>query len=99
MNVIETRDLCKQYGAALRVAHLNLNVPEGSVYGFLGPNGAGKSLSLIHISPALAGNAATLLIRTWWKTRKTAPARCRCPTASGPLRAAAPPPPAAPSTT
>ena len=46
MNVIETRDLCKQYGAALRVAHLNLNVPEGSVYGFLGPNGAGKSTTL-----------------------------------------------------
>ena len=46
MNIIETRDLCKQYGDALRVAHLNLNVPEGSVYGFLGPNGAGKSTTL-----------------------------------------------------
>ena len=46
MNIIETRDLCKQYGDALRVAHLNLNVPEGSIYGFLGPNGAGKSTTL-----------------------------------------------------
>ena len=46
MNIIETHDLCKQYGNALRVAHLDLNVPEGSVYGFLGPNGAGKSTTL-----------------------------------------------------
>ena len=27
-------------------AHLDLDVPEGSVYGFLGPNGAGKSTTL-----------------------------------------------------
>ena len=46
MNIIETHDLCKQYGNALRVAHLELDVPEGSVYGFLGPNGAGKSTTL-----------------------------------------------------
>ena len=46
MNISETHDLCKQYGNALRVAHLDLDVPEGSVYGFLGPNGAGKSTTL-----------------------------------------------------
>ena len=46
MNIIETHNLCKQYGTALRVAHLDLQVPEGSVYGFLGPNGAGKSTTL-----------------------------------------------------
>lgn len=46
MSIIETHDLCKQYGNTLRVAHLNLDVPEGSIYGFLGPNGAGKSTTL-----------------------------------------------------
>lgn len=46
MNIIQTHDLCKQYGNTLRVSHLNLNVPEGSIYGFLGPNGAGKSTTL-----------------------------------------------------
>ena len=46
MNIIETHDLCKQYGNTLRVAHLELDVPEGSIYGFLGPNGAGKSTTL-----------------------------------------------------
>ena len=53
MNIIETHDLCKQYGNALRVAHLDLNVPEGSVYGFNGPNGAGKSTLLKTITGLL----------------------------------------------
>lgn len=46
MPIIQTHGLCKRYGAAMRVDHLNLCVPEGSVYGFLGPNGAGKSTTL-----------------------------------------------------
>lgn len=53
-NIIETRGLCKTYGSHTAVDHLDLMVPEGSVYGFIGPNGAGKSttmkmlLGLIH---------------------------------------------------
>lgn len=46
MAILETRSLCKRYGAAMRVNGLNLSVPEGSIYGFLGPNGAGKSTTL-----------------------------------------------------
>ena len=46
MNIIETHNLSKQYGGALRVSHLDLQVSEGSIYGFLGPNGAGKSTTL-----------------------------------------------------
>lgn len=53
-NIIETHDLCKIYGSHTAVDHLDLVVPQGSVYGFIGPNGAGKSttmkmlLGLIH---------------------------------------------------
>lgn len=52
--VIETKALCKQYGPHTAVDHVELHVPQGSVYGFIGPNGAGKSttmkmlLGLIH---------------------------------------------------
>lgn len=46
MEIVETHGLCKQYGDAMRVSHLDLRVPEGCVYGFLGPNGAGKSTTL-----------------------------------------------------
>lgn len=62
MNIIETRDLCKQYGNALRVAHLDLNVPESSVYGFLGPNGAGKSTTLKMILGLVHPTAGTIQV-------------------------------------
>lgn len=45
-NVIETHNLCKSYHERMVVDNLNLNVPQGSVYGFIGPNGAGKSTSM-----------------------------------------------------
>ena len=43
MNVIETKELCKRYGKNLVVDHVNLHVPEGSIYGFVGENGSGKT--------------------------------------------------------
>lgn len=46
MNLVETTGLCKQYGNAMRVKDLDLQVPQGAIYGFLGPNGAGKSTTL-----------------------------------------------------
>lgn len=44
--VVETIGLTRWYGRVLAVDHLNLTVPQGSVYGFLGPNGAGKSTTI-----------------------------------------------------
>ena len=43
---IEARGLRKQYGRAVAVAGLSLEVPRGEVFGFLGPNGAGKTTSV-----------------------------------------------------
>lgn len=45
---IEVRDVLKQYSGHLALDHVNMNVPEGCVYGLLGHNGAGKS-TLIRI--------------------------------------------------
>ena len=47
-NFIEVHDVSKQYGNHVALSHVNLNVPDGSIYGLLGPNGAGKT-SLIRI--------------------------------------------------
>lgn len=46
MNAIETHGLTKEFGKIVAVKDLNLNVPEGKIYGFLGPNGAGKSTTI-----------------------------------------------------
>jgi ABC-2 type transport system ATP-binding protein len=43
---IEARGLVKRFEGALAVAGIDLEVPEGSIYGVLGPNGAGKTTTL-----------------------------------------------------
>ncbi len=48
MNIIEVHDVVKQYDGHLALNHVNLDVPQGMIYGLLGPNGAGKT-SLIRI--------------------------------------------------
>lgn len=62
MNIIETHDLCKQYENAMRVSHLDLRVPEGSVFGFLGPNGAGKSTTLKMVLGLVHPTAGTISV-------------------------------------
>ena len=39
-------DLSKRFGRSTVVDHLNLDVPEGSIYGLVGPNGAGKTTTI-----------------------------------------------------
>jgi ABC-2 type transport system ATP-binding protein len=47
-NILEVKNVVKQYGEYTALNSVSLNVPEGSIYGLLGPNGAGKT-SLIRI--------------------------------------------------
>ncbi len=46
MNAIEARGLVKRFDGFAAVDGVDLNVPEGSIYGILGPNGAGKTTML-----------------------------------------------------
>ena len=43
MNLITTNELCKKYSKKLVIDHVNLNIPEHSIYGFVGENGSGKT--------------------------------------------------------
>ena len=43
---IEARGLVKRFDGTLAVAGIDLEVPEGAIYGVLGPNGAGKTTTL-----------------------------------------------------
>lgn len=47
-NILEVKDVIKQYGDYTALNNVSLSVPKGSVYGLLGPNGAGKT-TLIRI--------------------------------------------------
>ncbi len=43
MYLIETTDLTKIYSKKAAVDHVNMHIPEGSIYGFVGENGSGKT--------------------------------------------------------
>lgn len=45
-DIIEVRDLHKNFGHVAALDGLNLAVREGEIHGFLGPNGAGKSTTI-----------------------------------------------------
>lgn len=49
MNVIEVKNLTKDYGSGRGVFDVNFSVDKGEVFGFLGPNGAGKSTTIRHL--------------------------------------------------
>lgn len=49
MNVIEVKDLTKDYGNNKGIFDVNLTVKRGEVFGFLGPNGAGKTTTIRHL--------------------------------------------------
>ncbi|HOJ93533.1 MAG TPA: ABC transporter ATP-binding protein [Dictyoglomaceae bacterium] len=46
MNVIETFNLSKYFKDKRAVDDLNLEIPEGVIFGYLGPNGAGKTTTI-----------------------------------------------------
>ena len=64
MTAISTSGLTKRFrGGQLAVDHIDLAVPDGSVYGFLGPNGSGKTTTirmLLGLAFPTAGQAALL---------------------------------------
>jgi ABC-2 type transport system ATP-binding protein len=60
---IETQQLCKRFAGKTFVDHLDLRVPEGSIFGLVGPNGAGKTTTirmLMGILKPTSGNAWVL---------------------------------------
>jgi ABC-2 type transport system ATP-binding protein len=64
-NVIEIEGLRKEYrrlrgGRTLAVDRLDLEVPEGGVFGFLGPNGAGKTTTIRCLLGLVAPSAGRL---------------------------------------
>ena len=62
MALVELQDLVKSYGSLKALKKLNLNVPEGSLYGLLGPNGSGKSTTLKIICTLLAPDSGKVIV-------------------------------------
>ena len=43
MDLITTSGLCKIYGDKMVIDHVDMHIPESSIYGFVGENGSGKT--------------------------------------------------------
>ena len=43
MDLITTSGLCKIYGGKMVIDHVDIHIPESSIYGFVGENGSGKT--------------------------------------------------------
>ena len=43
MYLITTDQLCKRYGDKMVINHVDMHIPEKSIYGFVGENGSGKT--------------------------------------------------------
>jgi ABC-2 type transport system ATP-binding protein len=59
LNLIEVRDLGKDYGGVTAVSGISFDVKRGEILGFLGPNGAGKSTTMKMITGFLAPTRGT----------------------------------------
>jgi ABC-2 type transport system ATP-binding protein len=56
---IETEGLTKRFGDMAAVDGIDLQVPEGSVFGFLGPNGSGKTTTIRVLMGLIAPSAGS----------------------------------------
>jgi len=63
MSTLVARNVWRFYGRAPAVQGLDLEIEEGSVYGFIGPNGAGKSTTLRMLATVDQPDAGRVWVR------------------------------------
>lgn len=66
-NIIETKNLTKNFGELKAVDNLSLSIKEGELFGLLGPNGSGKTTTVKLLTGQLKptkGNATVMGIKT-----------------------------------
>ena len=62
MNLLEVKEVVKQYSGHLALAGVSMDIPENSVYGLLGPNGAGKTTLIRIINCITAPDSGEILL-------------------------------------
>ena len=60
---ISCRGLTRRFGAVTAVNNLNLDIPQGRIFGFLGPNGSGKSTTMRLLCGLLAPSEGEATVR------------------------------------
>ena len=61
-DMIEVRELVKNFGDFCAVDHVSFSVPEGQIFGFLGPNGAGKTTTIKMLTTVLSPTRGSIRV-------------------------------------
>ena len=62
MNILEVKNVYKQYANHLALHDVSISVPRGSIFGLLGPNGAGKTTLIRIINTITAPDKGEVLL-------------------------------------
>ncbi len=62
MNIIEVKNLTKQFGEFKAVDNISFNVDNGEIFAFLGPNGAGKTTTIKMLTTLLKPTSGEILV-------------------------------------
>ena len=60
-NIIECRNVCKNFGEKVALDNVSVSVPKGGIFGLLGPNGAGKTTLIRVINRITIPNGGEVL--------------------------------------
>lgn len=60
--MIRVNNVTKRFDGFTALDHVNLDVPDGAIYGLVGPNGAGKSTIIRHLTGAYRADEGEILV-------------------------------------
>ena len=63
MSIIECKNVSKSFGEKVAIKDINLEIPEGKIFGLLGPNGAGKTTLIRIINRITIPNSGEVLFK------------------------------------
>ena len=63
MNILETKELCKNFGSLEAVSRVDLNLEKGELRSIIGPNGAGKTTFFNVLTGMLAPSSGDILFK------------------------------------
>lgn len=75
--VLETRNLCKSFGALKATDDVSIDLRPGEIHAVIGPNGAGKSTLIAQISGGLKPDAGSIFLNGQDVTPLPTPARAK----------------------
>lgn len=70
MSIIDCKHVSKRFGEKVALEDINLEIPEGGIFGLLGPNGAGKTTLIRIINRITIPNAGEVLFKGMPITQK-----------------------------